>query len=546
MFTVHFRTPIKNSAGVTVGAVGVIVDMNYLSELVDSITAYAGGRAELYAANGTIMASHDKSVIGRRFQEAKIDRIGEAGARLIEESLASNQPVLLDHEGLMIQSYPFRIGTALTSWALVSSAPVSQVLAEVNDMMRFVIAAAVVSVLVSAGIGFLIAYKIARPIVTVSQTLRDISEGEGDLTRNINLKTKSELGELAHYFNRMLEKIRNLVVVIKKQAAYLFNIGSELSANMSQTAAAVNEITANIQSIKSNVTTQAASVTEAGSVMEQITLNIDQLSALVENQSASVAKSSTAIEEMIANIQSVTQTLVKNTTNVEHLAEASDMGRTSLQEVAGDIKEIARESEGLLEINALMENIASQTNLLSMNAAIEAAHAGDAGKGFAVVADEIRKLAETSGEQSKTIGLVLKKIRESIDKITNSTENALNKFEAIDSGVKIVAEQESNIRNAMEEQGEGTKQILEAISHLNEITGKVRDSSSEMLEESREVIQESKNLESVTQEISGGMNEMAAGAEEINTAVNEVNNISDQNKESIDTLVQEVSRFKVE
>jgi len=222
------------------------------------------------------------------------------------------------------------------------------------------------------------------------------------------------------------------------------------------------------------------------------------------------------------------------------------VGRTGLQGVASDIQEIARNSEGLLEINAVMENIASQTNLLSMNAAIEAAHAGEAGKGFAVVAAEIRKLAESSSAQSKTISDVLKKIKASIDKITKSTENVLNKFEAIDSSVKTVAQQEEIIRNAMEEQGEGSKQILSSIGGLNEITGQVKSSSQEMMVGAKEVIHESQNLEKQTQEITSGMNEMAEGANEINTAVNQVNEISGRNREGIDTLMREVSKFKVD
>jgi methyl-accepting chemotaxis protein len=122
----------------------------------------------------------------------------------------------------------------------------------------------------------------------------------------------------------------------------------------------------------------------------------------------------------------------------------------------------------------------------------------------------------------------------------------LNKFEAIDTGVKTVSDQEENIRNAMEEQGEGSKQILTAISQLNEITQQVKGGSLEMQEGSKEVMQESKNLERVTQEITGGMNEMASGAEQINIAVNRVNEISLKNRENIDLLVREVSKFKVE
>ncbi|MDR0586308.1 MAG: methyl-accepting chemotaxis protein, partial [Treponema sp.] len=141
---------------------------------------------------------------------------------------------------------------------------------------------------------------------------------------------------------------------------------------------------------------------------------------------------------------------------------------------------------------------------------------------------------------------VLKKIKDAIDKITRSTDEVLNKFEAIDGGVKTVSEQAENIRNAMEEQSVGSQQILEVIGQLNEITQQVKGGSDEMLEGSREVIQEGKNLELVTQEITNGMNEMATGADQINSAVNQVNEISGQNKDNIDSLVQEVSKFKVE
>ena len=249
---------------------------------------------------------------------------------------------------------------------------------------------------------------------------------------------------------------------------------------------------------------------------------------------------------MVANVRSVTATLVHNAVNVSALKESSEVGRAGLSEVAADIQEIARQSQGLLDINSVMGNIASQTNLLSMNAAIEAAHAGEAGKGFAVVSDEIRKLAESSSEQSSTISVVLNKIKEAIDKITNSTENVLDKFETIDSSVKTVAEQEETIRGAMEEQGTGSKQILEGVSKVNGITHNVKSSSNEMLAGAREVIAESTNLERVTQEISTGMNDMATGAEQVNVAVSHVNELSGKTREGIAALIKEVSRFKVE
>ena len=194
----------------------------------------------------------------------------------------------------------------------------------------------------------------------------------------------------------------------------------------------------------------------------------DRLNGQLETQSSAITESSAAIEQMVANTRSVNNTLSKNAQNVKELQEAAAVGQSGLNEVATDFKEIARESESLLEINAVMQSIASQTNLLSMNAAIEAAHAGESGRGFAVVADEIRKLAESSSRQSKTIGGVLKKIKSSIDKITKSTENVMNKFEAIDGGIKTVAEQENGILNAM---GNGGTERGKRADHAGDSAG---------------------------------------------------------------------------
>jgi len=421
----------------------------------------------------------------------------------------------------------------------------------IEDGIRFQLLETLVTsiVILALAVVFLILscrIMLIRPISHAVAMLKEISEGEGDLTKSLAVSSGDEVGKMAHYFNMTLERIRSLVISIRSQAVSLSDLGTELAGNMTETAAAVNRIAESTQSIKSRVMSQSASVTQTNATMEQVTHNINKLNGHVEKQANAVSQSSAAIEEMIANIQSVTNTLARNAESVRDLEEASEVGRTGLGEVAADIQEISRESESLMEINAVMENIASQTNLLSMNAAIEAAHAGEAGRGFAVVAEEIRKLAESSGDQSKTISDVLRKIKNSIDKIMRSTDNVLHKFEAIDGGVKTVAEQESSILNAMEEQGHGSKQVLRSIGQVSEITEQVKEGSRQMLEGSREVIHESKNLERVTQEISGGMGEMATGTDQINMAVGRINDLSGKNREAIKALLLEVSRFKVE
>ncbi|MDR2483657.1 MAG: methyl-accepting chemotaxis protein [Treponema sp.] len=410
-----------------------------------------------------------------------------------------------------------------------------------GTLVLIIIALAVIAVAVVMSVSVYIS--ITNPINGTILMLKDI--GGGDLTRRLAITGGRELGSMARYLNATLEKIQSLIETIKQESLRLSGIGEELTANMSETGAEIREITQRLQGMKERVLAQSAGVTQTNAIMARITDHIQKLNAGVEKQNSGVERSSSAIEQMFASIRSVTDTLVQNTANVQALMDASDVGRAGLREVSGEIQAISHDSEGLLEINQVMQGISSQTNLLSMNAAIEAAHAGEAGRGFAVVADEIRKLAESAGEQSHTISGVLKKIHDSIGKISRSTDNVLTKFEAIDAGVKTVSDQEEHIRGAMEEQGNGSRAILETIEELNKVSQEVKRGADEMRDGSQEVIRQGRNLESTTKEITGGMNEIAGSAEQINLAIGEVQSITARNRESIGALAAAASKFKV-
>jgi methyl-accepting chemotaxis protein len=542
--------PIKED-GKTVGVAGVGIELSKIQAIANTIRPFDDGFALVFSSGGIVAAHTDPARIGKDMRQSEQDTFGSfldtavsAVSQGREMSFSAFSPQL--QTMVNYYSVPFLIENSLTPWTLTVGIPQDTIMAPIYRMVLTCVIIGAAVILAGCLGAFFMSRTVSKPIVYTMKMLKNISEGEGDLTHSLTVKSKDEMGELAHYFNLTLEKIRNLVVVIKRKAESLFDIGADLASNMTETAAAINEITANIQSIKGRVLHQSSGVTETNATMEQVRVNIEKLSGHVKRQGEYVSRSSAAIEEMAANIKSVAATLEQNTRSVRELMEASEVGRSSLGEVSSDIQEVARESAGLLEINAVMENLASQTNLLSMNAAIEAAHAGEAGKGFAVVADEIRKLAESSAEQSKTISGVLKKIKESIDKIIKGTDNVLQKFEAIEGGVRTVSNQAQNIRSAMDEQEDGSRQMLEVIKALNEITEEVKGGAVEMLDGSEGVIQESKDLEMVTQEIANGMNEMAAGTEQINVAVTRVNDISGQNKGNIEVLVQEVSKFKVE
>ena len=418
--------------------------------------------------------------------------------------------------------------------------------ADLHRGILFLILAALAILALSLCVGIVIVRKtISIPVRNTVSMLKDLSEGEGDLTKRLEVKSHDEIGEMSRYFNLTLDKVKSLVIAIKKQSSVLDEIGLELASNMNETAASIQQINANIQSIKNQTLNQSASVTETNSTMTQIIQNIQKLNEHIDQQATNVNQSSSAIEEMLANIASVTNALAKNEQNVTELAGAAEIGHSDLAAVSESIFKIAKESEGLLEVSRVIESVASQTNLLSMNAAIEAAHAGDSGRGFAVVADEIRKLAESSGNQSKTVSSSLKKIKEAMGSISGATATVLKQFESIDDKIKTVTEREHGIRNAMDEQNSGSKEILDAVGQLTDITAHVKSGSNEMFTGSQEIIRESANLGRITAEVTGSMNEMAAGVEQITTALSKINEISQENKESIAALTAEVRKFKV-
>jgi len=551
-FAMRIQVPIINPrTNEVIGAVGCLLDAAVIQPTVMQTLTENDDIAMMvmYSNDGTVLGHFIPDRIGKNMLDVDAE-VGVNQGPMFEAiqtggtfDAEAYDPTLGTNIIFKLKSFP--IGNSEHTWSILIGATEAHVLRDVRAITKFTIILAAVAIFIGAVITYFALHYMTKPLVSVIDNLKDISEGEGDLTRKITTNSKDEIGDLAKYFNNTLEKIKSLIFSIKNESNTLSDVGTVLASNMNETAAAVNEITANIQSIKDRVINQSASVSQTNATMEQVVGNINKLDTLVQEQTSNVSQASSAIEQMVANTNSVTNTIISNANNVKILKDASEIGRSSLQEVSQDIMEISNESEGLMEINTVMQNISSKTNLLSMNAAIEAAHAGDSGKGFAVVAGEIRKLAENSNEQSKTIGIVLKKIKDSIDNITRSTENVLTKFVAIDDSVKIVAEQEEHILHAMEEQGVGSKQILDGISKVNSITRQVSTRSVEMLQNAREVIRESQNLEKVTQEIESGMNEMANGAGQINIAVNQVNDISGRNREGINVLIGEVSRFKV-
>jgi methyl-accepting chemotaxis protein len=225
---------------------------------------------------------------------------------------------------------------------------------------------------------------------------------------------------------------------------------------------------------------------------------IGTLSNHINETASAVIKSSSAIEEMVKNIRSIHKTLEHNAEAVIKLNTSSLEGKNRLLKIGELIANVSTQSEALIEACKVISNIAEETSILGMNAAIEAAHAGEAiGKGFAVVAGEIRHLADDSGHQASEIEKSLKNIKTLIDVSTESSAHAQIQFDLIVSLANAVKSEELSIKNAVEVQNNGGQQVLEALNEINTLILKIKDESSSLLESGKAVLENINSLKNV-------------------------------------------------
>ena len=384
-----------------------------------------------------------------------------------------------------------------------------------------------------------------RPIMRITSNFRDISEGEGDLTARLTVSGSDEIAQLSEYFNRTLEKIRTAISHVKTNANGMQALGESLAGNATNTASDISHIITNIDGVNERIAAQSDGVNQAADAVNTITENISQLDSMIEKQSASVSDASSAVEEMIGNIESVNSSMDKMAESFTLLAKNTDTGVIKQKDVNARIQQIEEESKMLHEANLAISNIASQTNLLAMNAAIEAAHAGEAGKGFAVVADEIRKLSETSSQQSKTIGLQLGSIKDSISSVVVASTEASSAFAMVSGKLSETEQLVQQIKGAMEEQQEGSRQITDALHRMNDSTGEVRRASKDISARNEFILDEMQKLRSSSETMRQGVEEISNGAHRIGESGTELARNSNDVRDAIEDISSQISMFKV-
>ncbi len=363
---------------------------------------------------------------------------------------------------------------------VVTTTPTAFYLDRLTPIVVSLLVTALVSLFVLFTSLVVIIRRIIRPLRQLGDSLQEISSGDADLTRRISLSSKDEIGTVAGYFNAFVEKLQALIIDIQSAVHTIGDSSSELSQSSSTAVNSTQDIDDSISDIEEQLKKMNSGISESASAVEEISSNTVSFDNLINSQAAMVEESTAAINQMIAslsNVGSITSTKYESTLKLKATAEE---GQNSIEETSKEFSIVVDNVQRIQDMATAINDIASQTNLLSMNAAIEAAHAGDSGRGFAVVAEEIRKLAETAGNSSSAISNLISEVTSAVENTNKSVSGSITSFELIAAEVQSTVNAFNEIEQSVSELTLGGKQIMDATQEINNVTNQVHQGSAEI------------------------------------------------------------------
>lgn len=444
-----------------------------------------------------------------------------------------------------IEVYSKSFKIANKQWIVVASVDKEEIHQISNQLQRISLIVGFVIAIILMILELIIIRIIIGKFDSIKKNIDDLNTGDKDLTKRLEIYHNNEISQVKKsvnaFVNTVHETVREIGTANYNLRETFENVKGQLDATKNQ----MDNISLEIQTATSTLEAEDKSVMDTSELVAQISSNITTLNQMIDSQVEAITQASAGIEQMIGNIQSISISVDKMAGEFNELNAATVEGIEKNRIVNELLNSVLAQSKSLQDTNMVIANISSQTNLLSMNAMIESAHAGEAGKGFAVVAEEIRKLADTSATQSKSISENLKLIAENIRKVVESADLSKASFEVVSDKSNNTSELVYSIKKATEEQSEGSKHLLETLSTMNNISVSVQRSSKKIGDRALTVLDVIAGLKESSKNMAQNFNKIVSTTEVTQQTTKNLNQLTEDMTQAVNDISERIDEFKV-
>lgn len=544
-----FQMPIDKIDSVMTG------ERNWINDgLGNSGEAYIVGRDKLMRSNGRFLLEDKDSYIelikGLEYNELTIDNIDRLNTTILLQEVdtvgvnhalegVNEIEFIKDYRDIDVLSAYKVLDIEGVDWVLLAEIDKSEVFESSVKMAIQTLIIIISSIVVLV----LFITVIIKSISRIKKLLKVIGENQGDLTIRLEKDGNDEVSEISTYFNTFLSQLDDIVSSIKEASTDAEKISFELSANSSQTSSTAEQITRNIQGVESQFSTLDSQINSTTNALDVILNSITELSSKIKNQAEIVQSSKSNIDRIGVELNDSAKLSSDRSKISEELFKITESGGDRVIKTQEAIEDVSNSASAMLDVISIINKIANQTNLLAMNAAIEAAHAGEAGRGFAVVANEIRNLAEATSNNSKRIGTELKSTVEKVNvALSNSTE-AKDSFMQIQREVRASVTDLNLVSDKMSIVSREFHDITRSIDSVSAISENVKQDALEIESNSRDISSSMTSVQEISLQVSKLIEEVGVGATEITEATKDVAELGRDNIETIEKINREIAQF---
>ncbi|HOO33716.1 MAG TPA: methyl-accepting chemotaxis protein [Thermotogota bacterium] len=507
---------VKDDSGKTIGAVGGSITLETISQIAEKASLGGMGYGFIVDGNGLLVAHKDRDIVMKQ-NLLDTDSIGyenleEAGKKMLNGDTGVELIVTPDGIRELVVFNPIR---NTPNWSFGIAVDSNEINADTNNILLFVLLIVLVIAGVFLALSYFLGMIISKPIKSLAVDVEKF--GQGDLTVSFDVKTGDEIGMMADSLKIMGSSLREGMIEINKATENVSHSAQDLSAMAEEGSATSEELTSQAETVDSNVQNTSASIEEVTSGVQEVAASAQDVS----NNSNALAEEINATQKAVKNGQKILDSQSRQ------IVAVTDENKNATELVTA----VAEKANNVQTIVNTISSIAEQTNLLALNAAIEAARAGEAGKGFAVVADEIRKLAEESKKASSNIANILNEIDEGSDKANEAVKKTTQLFNAFEEGEKRLLEEFNSISEYMDN----------VTNRVETLMGTAEEQSASSEEMASAMDTSAKSMTSVSEqmeEITTGVRQVAESSERMNQTAEELNSLADQ-------LHDLVKKFKV-